>query len=316
MRATKLAIPTVLALVLAFVTPGVVLAEDSDLPVARNFGPAVAQQLQDPDSPPPGANDWSCQPSAEHTNPVVLTHGLFANQTVNWQTFAPLLANEGYCVFTLTYGLKDGVGVPVYQPGGLNPMEDSAQELSEFVDKVLAETGAAKVDLLGHSQGTLMPSHYVRFLGGGSKVDKYVSLTPLWDGTTLYGLSTLYAFGATYGFTPVLDGGIAPFCGSCTQFLRGSEYLEKLHAEGAFDPNVTYTNIVTKYDQAVVPYTSGIAEGDNITNIVLQTECRQDYSDHGAVAFSPNAAGHVLNALDPVNAEPVSCTFTTPLGAH
>lgn len=313
MRATKLAIPTVLALVLAVVTPGAALADDADLPVARNFGPAVAQQLRAPDSPPPGANDWSCEPSAEHPNPVVLTHGLFANQTVNWQTFSPLLANEGYCVFTLTYGLKDGAGFSVYQPGGLKPMEESAEELAEFVDKVLAGTGASKVDLLGHSQGTIMPSFYVRSLGGASKVDKYVSLTPLWDGTTLFGLSSLYTVGKAYGFDA--DAVVKAFCDSCTQFLQGSDFLKNLHAKGVFDPNVTYTNIVTRYDQAVVPYTSGIAEGENITNIVLQAECWKDYSDHAAVAFSPNAAGHVLNALDPANAEPVECTYTTPLGA-
>ncbi|MQA63104.1 MAG: alpha/beta fold hydrolase [Actinophytocola sp.] len=315
MRATKLAILSVLALVFALVVPVTALAEDEPLPVARSFAPAVAQQLQDPDSPPPGANDFSCVPTEQHPNPVILVHGLFANQTVNWQTFSPLLANNGYCVYTLTYGLKDGVGSPVYQPGGLKAMERSAEELDEFVDKVLASTGSSEVDLLGHSQGTLMPSYYVRFLDGGAKVDRYVSLTPLWEGTTLYGLSTLYSFAQQFGLTPALDSALDTACESCTQFLRGSEFLEKLHAKGVFDPGVTYTNIVTRYDQAVVPYTSGIAEGDNITNIVLQDECRRDYSDHAAVAFSPNAAGHVLNALDPAHAKPVECVYTTPLGA-
>jgi hypothetical protein len=150
------------------------------------------------------------------------------------------------------------------------------------------------------------------FLGGAQKIDKYVSLTPLWDGTTAYGLSHLYAFGDLFGFPT--DDIVGQFCESCTQFLRGSEYLQNLHDKGVFHPDVDYTNIVTKYEQAVVPYTSGLGEGDNVTNIVLQDECRKDYSDHAAVAFSPNAAGHVLNALDPGNAEDVPCTFTTPLG--
>lgn len=313
MRAMRLAVPVV-ALIAALVAPGTAVAAE-DYPVPWNFGPAIQQQLQDPDSPPPGANDWTCRPSAAHPEPVVLAHGLFANQTVNWGTFSPLLANEGYCVFSLTYGLKDGVGTPIYQPGGLKPMEESAEEFGEFVDKVLAATGASKVDLLGHSQGTIMPSYYVRFLGGGAKVDDYVSLTPLWEGTTLLGLSTLYALGEAYGFKPLVDGLFAPFCGSCTQFLAGSEYLKKLHAKGIFDPNVSYTNIVTRYDNAVIPYTSGIAHGDNVTNVVLQEKCLQDFSDHAAVATDPNAARFVLNALDPANVQPVTCRFTTPFGA-
>ncbi|MGH3520035.1 MAG: esterase/lipase family protein [Haloechinothrix sp.] len=246
---------------------------------------------------------------------MILLHGFTANQTVNWQTFSPLLANEGYCVFTLTYGTKDNVGTPQYQPGGLTPMEDSAEELAAFVDMVLAATGAAEVDLLGHSEGTLMPSYYVRFLGGASFVDNYVSLTPLWEGTSLLGLAALYGYGEAFGFKPIVDGAFAPWCGSCTQFLRGSDYLKKLHAKGIFDPAVTYTNIVTRYDQVVVPYTSGIAEGDNITNIVLQDDCSRDYSDHAAVAVDKNAAGHVLNALDPANPKPVGCHLVTPVGS-
>ena len=35
-------------------------------------------------------------------------------------------------------------------------MEASATELSEFVDRVLAATGTAKVDMLGHSEGGLV----------------------------------------------------------------------------------------------------------------------------------------------------------------
>jgi len=34
----------------------------------------------------------------------VLAHGFTANQSANWQTTSPLLANEGHGVFSLTYG--------------------------------------------------------------------------------------------------------------------------------------------------------------------------------------------------------------------
>ena len=43
-------------------------------------------------------------------------------------------------------------------------MQDSAKELAAFVAKVRGSTGAAKVDLIGHSQGTLMPNYYVKFM--------------------------------------------------------------------------------------------------------------------------------------------------------
>src|SRR4051794_9919989 len=61
-------------------------------PASYNSAQAILAQGR-PDSPPPGANDWSCQPSAAHPRPVLLVHGLLANQTVNWQTASPVLAN-------------------------------------------------------------------------------------------------------------------------------------------------------------------------------------------------------------------------------
>ncbi|WP_410647698.1 esterase/lipase family protein [Amycolatopsis sp. cmx-4-54] len=314
MRTTKSFAAAFLAAALALICASPANA-DEELPVPWTLAAALPAQAANPGGPPPGSNDFDCRPSAAHPNPVVLTHGLGANQTVNWQTFAPLLKNKGYCVFSLTYGIP-GKPLPVYQPGGLLPMEQSAKELSAFVDKVLGATGASEVDLLGHSEGTLMPSYYVKFLGGASKVDKYVSLTPLWDGTTLLGASHLYALAAALGLAPGFNGILDPACGSCRQFLRGSEFLTKLRSgNGVFQPGVTYTNIMTRYDEAVIPYTSGMGKGPNVKNIVLQDGCVLDLAEHAGVAADKNAAGHVLNALDPAHAKPVPCVPATPIGS-
>ena len=314
MRTTKSLFAAVLAALLALVvTPAASAA--SDLPVPWTLLAALPAQAANPGGPPPGANDFSCEPTAAHPSPVVLTHGLGANQTVNWQTFSPLLKNNGYCVFSLTYGVP-GTPLPIYQPGGLLPMEQSAAELGAFVDKVLAATGASKVDILGHSEGTLMPSYYVKFLGGASKVDKYVSLTPLWDGTTLFGVSQLYDLATAVGLAPLVNGVLDPVCGSCRQFLHGSDFLTHLHSgNGVFQPGVEYTNILTRYDEAVTPYTSGLGSGPNVHNIVLQDACALDFSEHGGLAADRNAAGHVLNALDPAHAHPVPCHPASALGS-
>src|ERR1700716_2430611 len=131
------------------------------------------------DSPPAGANDFSCKPSAAHPDPVVLVHGLGSTMSENWGYISPLLAARGYCVFALTYGLNP----PVPYFGGVIPIEQSAPELGAFVDKVLMATGASKVDLVGHSEGTFMPQYWLKFLGGASKVNRYVAMTPLYNGS-------------------------------------------------------------------------------------------------------------------------------------
>ncbi|HEX2893658.1 MAG TPA: alpha/beta fold hydrolase [Marmoricola sp.] len=129
------------------------------LPVPYQFIPSALLGGM-PDANAPGTNDWSCKPSAAHPLPVVLVHGTAGNRSTNWQTYGPLLKNNGYCVFALTYGVTPGSAYPIAALGGLNSIPTSAAELGSFIDKVLAATGADQVDIVGHSQGTLMPDYY------------------------------------------------------------------------------------------------------------------------------------------------------------
>ena len=265
------------------------------------------------DTSPPGANDFSCRPSAAHPNPVVLVHGLGATAAENWGTMAPLLKNNGYCVFALTYGLAGGEKFV----GGVARMEDSSAELAAFVNRILAATGAHKVDLVGHSEGTVMPQYYLKFRGGAAKVDKYVAITPLYRGTTLQGLGTFIS--TLEGAYPQLAGPISDavdhFCGSCQEFLRGSPFLRHLYSDGVYAVHgVTYTAIMTKYDELVTPYTSGrLPSGPNVTNIVVQNQCATDFAEHVAVAFDPTVGQDILNALDPAHPNPVPCQLVLPV---
>jgi triacylglycerol lipase len=259
-------------------------------------------------SPPPGANNWSCKPSAAHPDPVVLIHGLGATMGENWSYMSPLLQMRGYCVFAVTYGIDPRF--PMF--GGVIPIEQSAPEIGAFVDRVLAATGASAVDLVGHSEGTFTPDYWLKFLGGASEVNRYVALTSLYAGTNFAGTATLRDFGSALGIAAPLLDLVSGFCGSCDEFLTRSPLVQKLDAGGAEVPGVNYTTIMTRYDEAVIPYTSGILPPP-ATNIVLQDVCPNDIDDHVAEAFDPVVAQLVFNALDPAHAQKVSCFGLPPL---
>jgi pimeloyl-ACP methyl ester carboxylesterase len=265
-----------------------------------------------PDASPLGANNFACKPSAAHPDPVVLVHGLGATMGENWNTMSPLLANHGYCVFALTYGrVADDCCV-----GGLVRMEDSSAELAAFVDKVLAATGASKVDLVGHSEGTVMPQYYLKFRGGAAKVAKYVAITPLYHGTTLQGLGPLIS--AMEKAYPTLAQPISAafdkYCGSCQEFLAGSPFYQHLYADGVYAvAGIQYTAIMTRYDELVTPYTSGRLDAPNATNVVVQDQCPIDLAEHVAVAFDPIVGQDILNALDPAHPQPVPCRPVLPI---
>jgi len=61
----------------------------------------------------------------------VLVHGFLGDKTTNWQTYGPLLKNNGYCVFALTYGGSPSIPAPYNQAlGGLNPIRRARQRLA------------------------------------------------------------------------------------------------------------------------------------------------------------------------------------------
>jgi triacylglycerol lipase len=274
-------------------------------PVSYNFLSSAVLAGTQMNADPPGSNDWSCKPTARHPRPVVLVHGTFGNKNTNWQTYAPLLANNGYCVFALTYGVPAGTPPGPDQFGGLDDIARSAAQLKAFVAKVRSATGARQVDIVGHSQGTLMPDYWLKFLGGAPYVHAYVSLAPLWHGTNLGEPQQLSA--AQKGFGQSYD---APGCPACSQMTTGSDFMKKMRAGGVAVKGVRYTNIVTTHDELVSPYTSGIEPG--MTNIVVQDHCATDYTEHFEIAADPVAAGYVLNALDPTHPRPVPCTVVLP----
>ncbi|MFE1317472.1 esterase/lipase family protein [Kitasatospora phosalacinea] len=254
------------------------------------------------EAPHSGWNNWSCRPSAAHPQPVVLVHGLGANDLDDFATLAPTLALSGYCVFSETYGqtLLGGLA------GGLAPMADSAAELAGFVERVRLTTGAAKVDIVGHSEGTTVPAYYLKYLGGATKVDDVIGFGSNYRGTTLDGLATLADALHLQG----LLTGVG--CGACTDYLPGSAFLNKLDDGPVAVPGPTYTSIMTRYDKIVTPYTSGVLSGPNVTNIVLQDRCPLDSAGHLGLAVDPNVADLVLNRLDPAN--PFRCHLFTTLG--
>jgi triacylglycerol esterase/lipase EstA (alpha/beta hydrolase family) len=294
-----------------------VLCAVAAIALAAAAGSAAAQQLPviydgalgyaqaSPTASPPGANDWSCRPSAAHPRPVVLVHGTFADMSDSWQALSPLLHNHGYCVFAFNYGEHGGSGaVGVY---GIGEIAESAAQLSTFVDRVLAATGAEKVDLVGHSQGGMMSRYYLKHLGGAAKVNALVGLAPSNHGTTLNGLFTLaeYLPGAS-AFTGAL-------CPACEEQAAGSSFIAELNAGGETVPGVAYTVIESRYDEVVTPYTSAFLSGPGVTNILLQDQCVLDLGEHLSMPYDHIADADVLTALDPAHPQDPLCTPIAPV---
>lgn len=283
-------------------------------PVPASFLDGLRAELQNPLGEHPATNDWDCQLTEAHPRPVVLVHGTFLNRQDNWAYLAPTLANEGYCVYALTYASHPQAPWPINALGGVRTMEEGAAELAEFVDRVREATGADKVDLVGHSQGTIMPAVYVNNLGGHQYVENYVGLGSVWRGSTAFFISQAFDLFGQIGVRDEVELFFRTVgCGACNQVLAGSQFFHDLWASGTpYHPDVQYTNILTRYDEIVTPFTSGYVEGPNATNHVAQDYCEQNFSEHVSIVTDPVARDLMLNALDPDNPRAVGCEFVPP----
>ena len=226
MRARSSCLAALMALVALVSTASPVSAQEPDrpLPVPYTFPvPAVLAGIRI-GTDAPGTNDWTCKPTAAHPEPGRLGARHVRQQEPRtgrrsgrcWPTRATASSRS-------PTGRRPRPLPPTGKAfGGLTEIESSAAELKDFVARVLESTGAAQVDILGHSQGTLMPNYYAKFLGGAPFIDDYVSLASLWHGTNPLGLASLAAQGRRYGFpTPQLRRSSRP-APRCWPALRSS----------------------------------------------------------------------------------------------
>jgi triacylglycerol lipase len=219
----------------------------------------------------PGTAAAACKPSAAHPSPVILVHGTFANQEISWNALRPLLQGKGYCVFSLDYGTN-----------ATAPMTQSGDQVAAFARQVLAQTGAAKVSFVGHSQGGSLSRYAVKDKGLLDRTDDVVGLAPSSHGTT-------------QPLAPPLG---ATVCPACADQVAGSPFMQMLNAPPEAPGPVSYTVVSTTHDEVVTPYQSQALSGDTVTNVVLQDRCPNDLTEHNAIIYDPVALQWVVNALD------------------
>jgi triacylglycerol esterase/lipase EstA (alpha/beta hydrolase family) len=216
--------------------------------------------------------------AAPARDPVIIVAGTFAGQPVASVFYAPLAARlraDGYQPHIF--------GLPT---SGTQDIATTAQALNAFADQVRAQTGAARVDLIGHSQGGLVARHYVRFLGGSSEVDSVISLGAPHYGTAVANVAKLFGLGSCLGIV------------SCQQMSIGSAYLANLNAGDDTIGNVRYTNIVSSGDEVVIPYTTGwLANDGNNTNVRVQSPCFLRSVGHIGLALDGTVYSGIQDAL-------------------
>ncbi len=289
-------------------------------PIPATFADSLFTATQNLSGPPAGANHWNCTPSQEHPRPVVLLHGIFGNMADNMSGISPFLANNGYCVFAMTYGAE-----PDSIFGGVHDIRRSAlDEFGPFVNRVLQSTHAAQIDVVGHSEGSVMPRYWMRFgdsstTYGAPKIHTLIGVAPASNGVDLGGLATMLQ--RQEPWRSMLHNLGSNGCGACEQLLSKSEFFNALNSyelqpgqrfTGPAQPAVNYLMLATSWDNFLVPYQLGFIDHPQFTNTKVQQHCPIDQADHLSIVFDPVAYDLIANTLDPEHPRPVRCVPTQP----
>lgn len=122
-------------------------------------------------------------PNQHSASEPVLVIGGFAADPIRLESLRSWLSEQGYTAYSM---MLPG------SPTAAAPAVVSAHAVADKVTEVRHTTGAAQVDLVGHSMGGLAQRHYLKFLGGRDSVGTYVDLGTPHSGETMawfcYGL--------------------------------------------------------------------------------------------------------------------------------
>ncbi|MET0150242.1 MAG: alpha/beta fold hydrolase [Acidimicrobiales bacterium] len=224
---------------------------------------------------PFGAGGAEATPARD---PVIIVAGTFAGQPAASIFYAPMAARlraDGYQPYIF--------GLPT---SGTQDIALTAQALNTYADQLRAQSGATRVDLIGHSQGGLVARHYVKYLGGSSEVDAVISLGAPHYGTAVANVAKLFGLGNCIGIT------------SCAQMSIGSTYLANLNAGDDTIGAVRYTNIVSANDEVVIPYRTGwLADDGNNVNVRVQSPCFLRIVGHVGLALDGTVYSGIQDAL-------------------
>lgn len=240
----------------------------------------------------PVSNDFSCKSQA-HPNPIVLIHGLFSSKDWGLNFLQNWLKSQGYCAFSSNYGFYDGFPI-----GGLRPINESSQEIANFIEEVVSKTGSSKVDLVGHSQGAFQALYVAKFRNVSHVVDKIVSIAPPTHGTTVNGLFNIAELLGKDFEDLVNDVLKGVGCAACADLLLGSAATTQLTTGPIVQPGNEVTILASKHDTIVTPPRSAFVTELGATNHFVQDFCAWDLDGHLGLAIDLNVWNIVRNALD------------------
>jgi len=164
-------------------------------------------------------------------DPIVFVHG-WNSSASTWNTMISRFQAAGYTsnqLYAFTYNSNQSNAT-------------IATQVRDAVNALRARTGAARVDIVAHSMGSLSSRYYLKNLGGTAVVDDWVSLAGPNHGTTTAYLCYLFSAG-------------------CRDMIGGSSFLNALNSGDETPGSTNYGTFWSNSDDVINPDDSVLLSG-------------------------------------------------------
>ncbi len=212
------------------------VAVADDVPATRDAGKMdVASPSPAPTPAPTSSNEDAGAPKPP-PDPIVFVHGI-NGRGENFKVMIDRFGLDGWPtnrLWAITFA------DPAFGCNG-----DNAEALKAYVAKVLADTGATKIDLVVHSMGNLSSRRFMKALGGTAVVSSYVALGGPNRGVPLACLNPL------------------PVCVH-QELCPSSAYLADINTPPVTPGPTRWVSIYSNADDTVPPSSSPLDGAENI----------------------------------------------------
>lgn len=212
--------------------------------------------------------------------PILLVHGIVDNHTI----FSPLeraLRRRGFTdLSSFDYGVLT------------SDVRATAQDLAVAVQKLVEESGAEKVHIIGHSLGGLITRYFVQRMGGHEHVHTVVTLGTPHQGTVL-----------------ARAGSVLPLV---RQLRPDSDLIAELN-EPAPECDTRFIAFYSDLDQLILPSRNARIEHPDlrVRNVPVRGVGHMSLTNDGGIAFQIAAA--LAHLDDRVDADPHEATVAGSL---
>lgn len=242
--------------------------------------------------------------------PLIYVAGADADLAAANRSFADPMRKRGFTVHVFTYS-----PAPEYSP--LVTITGNSKRLERFVDRIVAQTGQRRFDVVGVSQSGMITRYWLKYFGGDQHARKVVLLSGIVKGSPYQAawvrqglcppVNRRWNMPARYRSVRITPG--------CYEQAQGSTKVTALNTPREALEGIDYLNVSTTLEAEAAPYQQNFMAGPGrYRNVLTQDFCPNDPVLHSNI-YALSSVHSLISSFLRGQKLQMRCMVAAPRGA-